>query len=115
VPCWSGSNCTQRPICCIVTLATEPRLIIADEPLSGADVSIRAQILDLLADLQANAGVGFLLITHDMLLARAISSRVAVMHQGCVVEAGATAAVLNQPTHPYTQRLVAAIQSVDLV
>jgi ABC-type glutathione transport system ATPase component len=96
-------------------LATEPQLIIADEPLSGADVSLRAQILDLLADLQAKAGVGFLLITHDMLLARAIATRVAVMHQGRIVETGDTATVLHQPTHPYTRRLIAAIQSVDLV
>ena len=96
-------------------LATEPQLIIADEPLSGADVSIRAQILDLLADLQTGSGVGLLLITHDMLLARAIASRVAVMHQGRIVETGDTTTVLHQPAHPYTQRLVAAIQSVDWV
>lgn len=95
-------------------LATEPRLIIADEPLSGADVSIRAQILDLLAGLQAESGVAYLLITHDMLLARAVSDRVAVMYHGRIVETGATAAVLDQPGDAYTQRLLAAVQSVDL-
>ena len=95
-------------------LATRPHLIIADEPLSGADVSIRAQILDLLAELQAESGVAYLLITHDMLLARAFSARIAVMHHGCVVEAGDTHAVLASPRHAYTQRLLAAVQSVDL-
>jgi ABC-type glutathione transport system ATPase component len=95
-------------------LATEPRLIIADEPLSGADVSIRAQILDLLTELQANAGMAYLLITHDMLLARAVSDRIAVMYQGRIVETGPTASVLERPSDPYTQRLIAAVQSVDL-
>ena len=94
-------------------LATEPSLIIADEPLSGADVSVRAQILDLLADLQAQSGVSYLLITHDILLARAFSHRIAVMHQGRIVEHGDTPTVLHAPTHPYTQRLLDAVQSVD--
>jgi len=94
-------------------LATEPRLIIADEPLSGADVSIRAQILDLLTGLQAASGLAYLLITHDMLLARAVSDRVAVMYQGRIVETGPTASVLDRPGDPYTRRLLAAVQSVD--
>lgn len=96
-------------------LATGPRLIIADEPLSGADVSIRAQILDLLTGLQAASGVAYLLITHDMLLARAVSNRLAVMYRGRIVEAGPTASVLDAPRHAYTQRLLSAVQSVDLV
>jgi ABC-type oligopeptide transport system ATPase subunit len=94
-------------------LATEPSLIIADEPLSGADVSLRAQILDLLADLQAQSGVSYLLITHDILLARAFSHRIAVMHQGSIVEGGDTPTVLPAPTHAYTRRLLDAVQSVD--
>jgi ABC-type glutathione transport system ATPase component len=94
-------------------LATEPRLIIADEPLSGADVSIRAQILDLLTGLQAAAGVAYLLITHDMLLARAVSDRIAVMYRGRIVESGPTASVLDRPADAYTRRLLAAVQSVD--
>jgi ABC-type glutathione transport system ATPase component len=94
-------------------LATEPSLIIADEPLSGADVSVRAQILDLLADLQARSGVSYLLITHDILLARAFSHRIAVMHQGSIVEHGDTPTVLHAPTHAYTRRLLDAVQSVD--
>lgn len=94
-------------------LATEPSLIIADEPLSGADVSVRAQILDLLADLQAQSGVSYLLITHDILLARAFSHRIAVMHQGRIVERGDTPTVLHAPTHAYTRCLLDAVQSVD--
>jgi ABC-type glutathione transport system ATPase component len=94
-------------------LATEPTLIIADEPLSGADVSVRAQILDLLADLQVQSGVSYLLITHDILLARAFSHRIAVMHQGSIVEHGDTASVLRAPRHAYTRRLLEAVQSVD--
>src|SRR5204862_6898104 len=94
-------------------LATRPRIVIADEPLSGADVSIRAQILDLLADLQRSAGIGYLLITHDMMLARAVSSRIAVMQQGRIVETGATATVLHAPAHPYTQRLLDSVQAID--
>ena len=94
-------------------LATAPSLIIADEPLSGADVSVRAQILDLLADLQVQSCVSYLLITHDILLARAFSHRIAVMHQGRIVEYGDTATVLQAPTHAYTHRLLDAVQSVD--
>jgi ABC-type oligopeptide transport system ATPase subunit len=94
-------------------LAIEPAIIIADEPLSGADVSIRAQILDLLADLQTQSGVSYLLITHDILLARAFSHRIAVMHQGSIVEHGETQTVLRAPTHAYTRRLLDAVQSVD--
>jgi ABC-type oligopeptide transport system ATPase subunit len=94
-------------------LATEPAIIIADEPLSGADVSIRAQILDLLADLQTQSGVSYLLITHDILLARAFSHRIAVMHQGGIVEHGETQTVLRTPTHVYTRHLLDAVQSVD--
>ncbi len=93
-------------------LATGPLLIIADEPLSGADVSIRAQILDLLTELQERRGLGYLLITHDMLLARAVSSRIAVMYQGAIVETGQTHALLEAPVHPYTVRLLSAVQSI---
>jgi ABC-type oligopeptide transport system ATPase subunit len=94
-------------------LATKPSLIIADEPLSGADVSVRAQILDLLQDLQAKSGISYLLITHDILLARAFSHRIAVMHQGRIVERGETRSVLRSPEHAYTRRLIEAVQSVD--
>ena len=94
-------------------IAPRPVVIIADEPLSGADVSIRAQILNLLIDLQREGGVAYLLITHDMLVARAFSHRVAVMYRGRIVEEGPTAEVLSAPRHPYTRSLIAAVQSLD--
>lgn len=94
-------------------IASQPAVIIADEPLSGADVSIRAQLLNLLVDLQRDSGVAYLLITHDMLVARAFSHRVAVMYRGRVIEEGPTAEVLSAPRHPYTKGLIAAVQSLD--
>jgi ABC-type glutathione transport system ATPase component len=94
-------------------IAAQPAVIIADEPLSGADVSIRAQILNLLVDLQRDSGVAYLLITHDMLVARAFSHRVAVMYRGRIIEEGPTDQVLAAPRHPYTQSLIAAVQSLD--
>ena len=95
-------------------LALEPKLIIADEPLSGADVSIRAQILNLLVDLQRQRGVAYLLITHDLLVAQAVAHRIAVMFRGRIVEHGPTATVMNAPRDPYTIRLLKASHSVDV-
>ena len=94
-------------------LAMEPRLIIADEPLSGADVSIRGQILNLLLDIKRRQGVAYLMITHDISIARAFADRVAVMQQGEIVEIGRADTVLDAPQHPYTRRLVAAVPSLD--
>jgi ABC-type glutathione transport system ATPase component len=94
-------------------LAVRPRLIIADEPLSGADVSIRAQVLNLLVGLQRAHGISYLLITHDMLVAEAVSHRVAVMYRGRIVEEGPTKTVLAAPKDSYTDRLLRAIRSVD--
>jgi ABC-type glutathione transport system ATPase component len=90
-------------------LALEPMLIIADEPLSGADVSIRGQVLNLLADLQRERKVAYLMITHDISVARAFAHRVAVMQRGRVVETGPAAAVLDNPQHAYTRQLVDAV------
>jgi ABC-type dipeptide/oligopeptide/nickel transport system ATPase subunit len=81
-------------------LAPQPRLLIADEPLSGADVSIRGQILNLLLDIKSSRGVATLLIVHDIALARAFADRVAVMFKGAIVEAGPTEQVLGRPQHP---------------
>ncbi|MBI3711276.1 MAG: ABC transporter ATP-binding protein [Proteobacteria bacterium] len=94
-------------------LAMEPRLIIADEPLSGADVSIRGQILNLLIDIKEEHRVAYLMITHDISIARAFADRVAVMMQGEIVESGPAEAVLHAPTHPYTKQLVAAVPMLD--
>lgn len=96
-------------------IATQPKVIIADEPLSGADVSIRAQLLNLMTDLQRESGVAYLLVTHDMLVARAFSDRVSVMYRGRIVEEGPTDCVLGAPRHDYTRALLSAVQSLDPV
>jgi oligopeptide/dipeptide ABC transporter ATP-binding protein len=94
-------------------IAMEPALIIADEPLSGADASIRGQILNLLADLGQERRVAYLFITHDLSIARAFARRVAVIYRGLIVEEGPTAEVLRRPTHPYTQLLLASAPTLD--
>ena len=96
-------------------IATQPKVVIADEPLSGADVSIRAQLLNLMTDLQRESGVAYLLVTHDMLVARAFSNRVSVMYRGRIVEEGPTDVVLGAPRHDYTRALISAVQSLDPV
>ncbi|MBV9567225.1 MAG: ABC transporter ATP-binding protein [Hyphomicrobiales bacterium] len=90
-------------------LAMEPRLIVADEPLSGADVSIRGQVLNLLCDIKKERGLAYLMITHDISIARAFADRVAVMSEGHIVEQGPATLVLSQPTQDYTKRLLAAV------
>jgi ABC-type glutathione transport system ATPase component len=90
-------------------LAMQPALLIADEPLSGADVSIRGQILNLLVDLQEQRGLAYLIITHDISIARAFAHRIAVMKDGEIVESGSAREVLDAPRNPYTSRLVAAV------
>jgi ABC-type oligopeptide transport system ATPase subunit len=94
-------------------LATDPALIIADEPLSGADVSIRGQILNLLLEIQRQRNVAVLFITHDIAVAQSFAHRVAVMYRGAIVEHGASDRVLAHPRHDYTRRLVAAALRVD--
>ena len=93
-------------------LAMAPDLLIADEPLSGADASIRGQILNLLSDIQDERRIAILFITHDISIARAFAHRVSVMYRGKVVEQGVAADVLGAPQHPYTQLLLAAAPSV---
>ena len=89
-----------------IALACRPQLLLADEPTTALDVSLRAQILDLLDELRARHGMAVLLITHDLPLVRRFADHVAVMEHGYLVEQGATAQVLSQPAHPYTRRLV---------
>ncbi len=89
-----------------MALANGPDLLIADEPTTALDVTIQAQILDLLADLKAREGLSLLFITHDLGIVRRIADRVCVMQGGEIVEQGATAAIFANPQHPYTQKLL---------
>ena len=91
-----------------MALANRPDLLIADEPTTALDVTIQAQILTLLRDLQAKYGMAILFITHDLGIVRRMSDEVAVMQKGQIVEQGATAKIFAQPQHPYTQMLLAA-------
>ena len=92
-----------------MAMACEPRLLIADEPTTALDVTVQAQILHLLQDLQRGHRMGLLLITHDLGIVRALADRVLVMYAGRVLEAGPTERILRTPRHPYTRALLAAV------
>ena len=94
-------------------LVMEPRLIIADEPISALDVSIRAQVLNLLSELQKKKGFTYLFIAHDLSIVRFISDRVAVIHKGNIVELAETEKLYEHPLHPYTRALLSAIPHPD--
>ncbi len=89
-----------------MALACKPALLLADEPTTALDVTVRSQILDLLSELQHEYGMAILMITHDLNLVRKFADRVAVMESGVIVEQGAVAQVLSQPKHPYTRKLI---------
>jgi oligopeptide/dipeptide ABC transporter ATP-binding protein len=90
-------------------LATNPSLIVADEPISALDVSIQAQVVNLMADLRAKLGLTYLMVSHDLSMVRYISDRVAVMYLGRIVEIGERDAVFDAPRHPYTLALLSAV------
>ncbi|MBX9451619.1 MAG: ABC transporter ATP-binding protein [Mesorhizobium sp.] len=94
-------------------LAVEPRLIVADEAVSALDVSVKAQVINLMLDLQARMGLSYLFISHDMAVVERVSHRVAVMYLGEIVEIGSREAIFQNPQHPYTKRLLAAVPVAD--
>jgi len=94
-------------------LITQPKLVVCDEPVSGLDLSAQAQVLNLLKDLQADMGLAMLFISHDLAVVRYISSRIAVLLSGKLVEAGSAGQITEHPQHAYTQRLLAASPAPD--
>jgi oligopeptide/dipeptide ABC transporter ATP-binding protein len=107
----SGGMCQRVMIA--MALATSPRLLLADEPTTGLDVSIAAQILDLLRALGRRTGASIVLITHDLGVVAGVCDRVAVMHAGQLVECADVVTLFKRPLHPYTQALVRSIPRVD--
>jgi ABC-type oligopeptide transport system ATPase subunit len=94
-------------------LALQPSLVIADEPVSALDLSVQAQVINLLVDLQSRLGLTYVLIAHDLRLVRHVCDRIAVMYRGRIVEMGPTDVIFQHARHPYTQALLAAIPVAD--
>src|SRR5690606_21530267 len=103
----------RQRICIARALSLSPKLIVADESVAALDVSIQAQVLDLLQDIQNETGISYLFISHDMAVVEQISHRVAVMYAGRFVEMGTRAQVFENPQHDYTRKLMDAVPIAD--
>lgn len=103
----------RQRICIARALGLNPRMIVADEAVSALDVTIKAQVINLMMELQDEFDIAFLFISHDMAVVERISHRVAVMYLGQIVELGTRQAVFEDPTHPYTKKLLAAVPVAD--
>jgi oligopeptide/dipeptide ABC transporter ATP-binding protein len=103
----------QQRVMIAMALASEPNLLVADEPTTALDVTIQAQILDLLRDLKQRLGMAILLITHNLGIVGDLADRVAVMYAGQIVELAPARALLRRPLHPYTQALLASVPKLS--
>jgi peptide/nickel transport system ATP-binding protein len=103
----------RQRICIARAISLEPKLVVADESVSALDVSVKAQVVNLLMDLQARLGISYLFISHDMAVVERISHKVAVMYLGEIVEFGRREDIFGNPQHPYTKRLLAAVPVPD--
>ena len=104
----------QRALIALM-MAAKPRLLIADEPTTGLDVTTEVQIFDLLREIRRGTGTAILLITHDLGTVAENADRVAIMHAGHIVETGSTRAIFKDPRHPYTRALIASLPRFDAV
>jgi oligopeptide transport system ATP-binding protein len=96
-----------------MAIALDPRILIADEPTTALDVTVQAQVMDLLKDLQRDTGMGLVLITHDLGVVNEVADNVAVMYAGRIVERGTVADVFTNPAHPYTEGLMNSVPQVE--